>query len=340
MSTVVSEVLMLERAAAEVGATYLRVLVTLLLPGRRGRAPAADELTPEQIERIHVTVWRLQNAIEELTQARGVVDLRAALTSLSFLAREFADQIIGWIDVIDTLIDEAERQYGTQAGRGAYKVYQLKGALLYMARREGFALPIVPGFVQPFVFDHFATIIADFIVAHLNDNALWNFDALPRRPSGWRARVSGPLSYRLGKLFEFLAKFLVGVAWRIVLSSFHLSPRMRAAVDRLRPNVSDTMKALASLEQFVVKNPNYVRAAARVLSIAVQQAETFAHLSGPQKQVYARELILAFLEQNGLVDPSGLWREIVAAWIDLAINATVALFNRRRLFPFEGAAAG
>ena len=62
------------------------------------------------------------------------------------------------------------------------------------------------------------------------------------------------------------------------------------------------------------------------------EAETFFELTGPQKQAYVQEMIMALLEQNGLIEPSGLWREIVKGAVNLAIDATVAIFNRRHLF--------
>jgi hypothetical protein len=232
------------------------------------------------------------------------------------------------------LVEEAERLYGTESGRGEYKRTQVRAAVLTIAKRDGIAIPLVPSFLEPLVFAYGADILADFVVSHLDENGLWDFATLPTRPA-WKVRFTGPVFYYVHAFFEFLSKFLTGLAWRVVMGSVRLSAGMQAAVDRLHPNVAETVQALASIAQFVLNNPNYIRAWARVLSIATQQAETLLGMSGRQKQAYAQALVLDFLEQNGLLQRSGLWRTIVAAWVNLAIDATVRLFNRHRLFPFR-----
>ena len=116
------------------------------------------------------------------------------------------------------------------------------------------------------------------------------------------------------------------------LCSRNRKTKMQAAVDRVQPDIAGTVAALSMLARFAVNNPDYVRAAVDVLSIATQEAETFFELTGPQKQAYVQAMIMALLEQNGFVEPSGLWREIVKGAVNLAIDATVAVFNRRQLF--------
>jgi hypothetical protein len=301
-------------------------------PAEEGSAD--DPLTPEQHEQIRQTVWRLQNAFEELANPKNKSGLREALSSLSFLAHTFRDTLVAWTELMDALVDEAERLYGTASGRGVYKREQVRAAVLTIARREAIDIPLVPQFLEPLAFVSFADIFSDFVVAHLNDNDLWDYQNLPEKPA-MSVRLRGPLIRALRKSFEFLSRFLAGVGWRLVMGSVKLSPGMQRIVDSIDPDIAGGLAAVATLTRFVKENSDFVRAVARILSVATQQAETFADMPGPQKQAYALELVMEFFEQNGLLARDGLWHDIVRAWLKVGIDATVRLFNRRRLFPFR-----
>lgn len=326
--SVVSDIVAVERAALQ---TIEAVLQTLLRAILRGPADDEELLSPRQRAQIRMSVWRLQNVFEVVLHPTDPAALHTALTSLSFLAQQFGSQIIAWVEVIDVLVDEAERHFGTIAGRGLYKRQQVRAAVLTIARRDGIDLPFVPGFLEPLVFSLAADVISDFVVALIDGNELWD-ETLPTRPGTWRAQLGGPLFYRLDTIFTAVGGFLTGIAWRIAMATVRMSPAMKAAVDRVRPDISGTIAALSTLARFAATHPDYVRAVVEVLSIATQEAETFFELTGPQKQAYAQAMIMAFLEQNGFVEPSGLWREIVKAGVNLTIDATVAIFNRRQLF--------
>jgi hypothetical protein len=333
VTELIADAIDLQRAVLRAGDGVLQALGFVLVPGRDGGASGDGDglLTPDQRQRIRLTVWQLQNAFETVAHPQHPEELREALTSLSYLVTTFGDRILVWTDFVHELVEEAERLYGTAAGRGAYKRQQIRGAVLVVWRRLKFKLPLIPSLLEPIIVAYAAQVLADFIVAHLNDNGLWDFKRLPAQPS-LRVRLEGTGLYYLYRFFEAFSGLLTGLAWRLVMSSARLSPQMQKIVDRAAPDVTGTMKAIAVIGQFVENNPDYVRALARIFSIATQEAERFSKLSGRQKQAYAHDLIFAFLEQNGLVASSGLWSEIVSAWIKVAIDATVRLFNRRGLF--------
>ncbi len=333
MTELLADVIAFERASLQVGEALVGSLLQLLTSGSDEGGPD-DPLTPQQHQQIRLLAWRLQNAFEEIMNPRDPDGLRAALSAISVIAEKFSDQLVAWTEVMDDLVEEAERLYGTESGRGAYKRAQVRAAVLTIARGQGITLPMLPDFLEPFVFAYGADVMADFVVTHLNTNGLWDLNALPPKPK-MSVRVGGPLIYYGQRSIEFLNGFLTKLAWLIVMQSVRLSPGMSAAVKRIRPDIAATLQAFKTLAQFLLNNPNYVRAWAQVLSIATQQAEAFIGMSGPRKQAFARALILAFLEQNGVVGLGGLWRQIVSAWIDVGIDATVRLFNRRRLFPFR-----
>jgi hypothetical protein len=125
--------------------------------------------------------------------------------------------------------------------------------------------------------------------------------------------------------------YLNGLSWRIVLGLNRLSPDLQAKIDKIHPKVAGTFAALRTIQRFFTEHRDFVLASAKILALATQQAEVLAEMAGPQKQAYARELILTFLEQFG-VDLDSIPGRLRIAWIDVSIDATVEIFNRHGLF--------
>jgi hypothetical protein len=79
---------------------------------------------------------------------------------------------------------------------------------------------------------------------------------------------------------------------------------------------------------WVAKHGDQVTAVFQWLSEAVLEAESFLTKTGPEKKDYARELVLARLEEIGIPVGEDLFSSILRAIIDNLINATVSLFNK------------
>jgi hypothetical protein len=315
-----------ERMSGEVLAAMLRAF-SAALADRGGDGEGA--LNPAMRQRLASDVWELRAAFDEISAASGT---RQAMHDLAAVIRAAAGRVVSFVELIDTLTDEAERLYGTASGRGEYKRQQVKAALLYAARRGGYDVPLVPSFIEPLLFSLGADLLIDFTVAQVNQNALWNKAALPARPPLLRHRLAPPLLFGLRRWVERLSALLAGLSWRLVLGANRLSPSMRAAADRLAPPDRDMLRRLAALRDFLRANPRFVPALATMFSIGTQQAELLQSLTGAQKQAYVRELVMAVLRQNGLVGVSPLWDRIVEGLVSFGIDATVAIFNRRNLF--------
>jgi hypothetical protein len=69
-----------------------------------------------------------------------------------------------------------------------------------------------------------------------------------------------------------------------------------------------------------------------VVSAAVHEAEGYLSLSGPEKKAYARDLVLAVLDELGFAQRTGLLFAIIDSTINSAIEGSVHLFNKRGLF--------
>ena len=314
-----------ERLTSEAIAGLLRA-ASLALAGEAD-APGA-QLPPAILAGLQRDAAQARAVYESLAGTPGIA---AALHDLAILARDGGARILAVAALVDRLADEAETLGGTRSGRGAYKRQQVKAALLYAARRGGYALPWVPSFLEPALFAIGADILIDFTVAHINAHALWQSD-LPRAPSSWRARFGAPPLLALRTAVTRLSEWLAGIAWSLVLAANRLSPALRRLVDRTVAPDTAALRALTALRDLIQANPRFVIDIAALFGIATRQAEALTGLTGPQKQAYVRDLILIVLRQQGIVGASPLLDRIIATVVTLAIDATVALFNRRGLF--------
>jgi len=79
-------------------------------------------------------------------------------------------------------------------------------------------------------------------------------------------------------------------------------------------------------------------AAFELAIVAVEEAEAYIQLSGPDKKAYAEKLILAVLDDLGFQERTGLLFALVNSLISSSIEATVSLFNKRGVFSHRGVA--
>lgn len=315
-----------ERMSGEVLAAMLRILSAALSDRDQTGNDGLDRAARLRLER---DAWQLSAAFQEISAASGT---RHAMRDLSAVLRAATGRVVTLVELVDTLTDEAERLYGTASGRGEYKREQVKAALLYAARRGGYDVPFVPSFLEPLLFSIGADLLIDFTVAQVNQNALWNEAALPSQPAKLRHRLTPPLLFGLRRWVERLSALLAGLSWRLVIGANRLSPSMRAVVDRLAAPDREMLRRLAALRDFLRSNPRLMAAFATIFSIGTQQAELLRSLTGSQKQAYVRELVMIALRRNGLAGVSPLWDRVVEGLVTFGIDATVAIFNRRRLF--------
>ena len=82
-----------------------------------------------------------------------------------------------------------------------------------------------------------------------------------------------------------------------------------------------------------------VTAFARIVSIAVNEAERFISLDGPAKKQYAENTVMAVLNELG-IGQGIVGAVLVRAGVSVAIDALVAVFNRRDYFVHKTAVPG
>ena len=310
-----------EQAGSTALAAMLRASASLLAGDNESAA-----LPRDVVMRLHRDAWEMQ---ARLSQVAAVPGIDAAFGDVVLLARDLGERLVALIALVDTLVDEAERLHGTQAGRGRYKRQQVKAALLYAARRGGYDIPWVPSLLEPAVFSLGADLLIDFTVAHVNQNALWDTDRLAGARLGIGARIASPPLLLLRQLLDRGAAWLAGLAWRLVLGANQLSPGLRVIVDHVASGDAGALAAVAELRTLITDNPGLVRSLAAVFAIGTQQAEVFVHLSCAQKQAYVRALVMIVLRQHGLAGRSVLLDRIIEQVVTVGIDATVEIFNRR-----------
>lgn len=286
-------------------------------------------------------VWQLRRAFESVAGYGLTDELIRLIERTAPQGTQIKQALVGWVALVEVLVQEAEREYGSAPGRGPRKTEQVKAALIHlMLDRPNLNIPEIPDFLLPIIAEIGVNWTIDSVVLILNHNNLW--EPGPVQPSVrlgifarlvhdffqfWRWFSALPLVHRIEDWWAQLTR-------RVVLRAYPLSPEVRAAVKRVETaqvaTLEDVIARSIAVVRWIGERHNEVVALVQVVAFAVQEAEFIGQLSGPEKKVYARDLILAFLEYLGIIDQrAGLAYEFVSSFLDWGIDAVVAIFNAR-----------
>jgi hypothetical protein len=286
-------------------------------------------------------LWQLRRAFESAVGTGFIDEIIRLITEIAPPSSEMKEALVAWVALVEVLVQEAEQEYGSARGRGAQKAQQVKAALIHlMIDRPQLRIPEIPEFLVPLIVEVGVNWTIDAIVTILNRNTLWE-------PGGVVAHARPSIFARgilwLLRLWRSFVK-LPPVAWlfgrlarlgrRIVLMAYPLSPGVRAAVERIEATrgstIEDAVLRGVAVVRWIVNHQKEVMALIDVVAFAIQEAEFIGALSGPEKKIYARALILAFFEDVGIVGgPSSLTYQLLDGLLDGVIDAVVAIFNSR-----------
>jgi len=287
--------------------------------------PLKDKLTEAERERIRQSLWRLRRDLEELSIPNLIDDISALFNNLFGGPDGFVQAIRGWADLVDTLVAEAECDYGAQPGRGSKKKRHVKGALLYLARRSQVDIPRVPAFIEPLVWEAILDPVIDVIAQLRNRHGSWG--DVPRSPT-FKARLNSG-AQTVGGGVDSVAEWLTRIAWSLAFLLSPVSPRLKAAVDkflRVNPKPVETALALAS---WLVSHTAQLVTLSDLLAVAVNEARFVIHQDEAGRKVYARELMLAFLaDEMDLRDTNSLTFQLLSAIIDVGIDVVSMLLDK------------
>lgn len=284
------------------------------------------------VTRQKLAIWRLKKDYAQV--AGGTLPLEVIFQRIAGMVDELRGTLILWIDAVETMIHEVENLYGPAPGQGAYKAEQVKAALVYLLESADARLPKSVLIVQGGVLEVVVDWLIDGLVLILNRRNLWQLSGEDQlRMSHWfrlRLRVVAILLGAFGRLYDW------------IIGRTAMLPQVRAIVDRTlaqrQGNLLVSVQDAGDFAIWFIQNRSQLLALLDMVATATVEAEALVEMSGPQKQQYARELVLLTIDEASGVHPlSPFWREISITMIDFAIDVVVKIFNKRGLFKSSSA---
>lgn len=294
--------------------------------------------TSQQVH-LRSTIWKLHQLLHDAMGDGMDRELVIFLNSLSQNSDEIQRAVIVWVDLIEALVQNTERRYGSKSGRGSIKAAEVKEVVRYLLRTDKFALadPTGPNFLMPVIIDIIVGSTIDQIVLMANQYGLW-VDTKPS-PQSFQARVV--ILWK--RLLQFLQPLWIAPAWLVnriwfaLQERVSLSPAVQSAlkaVEREGMLVDETQlfKGMADGMVWIGTHGKQLIASFELVFAAVHEAEGFLVLSGPEKKAYASDLVFAVLDDAGFKLHGGLVYAIIHALVNAAIEAAVHIFNKRAVF--------
>jgi hypothetical protein len=169
-----------------------------------------------------------------------------------------------------------------------------------------------------------------------NRYGLWVEKGSPTNPPSIFARFRHWLRRRVRLLILFFPWLVVRIR-QALQRPVILTPEVKAAIDAIERegiiiNEGQIFHGVADLLVWVSARRKSLLVLVEVVADAVQEAEFYLTLDGPQKKAYARDLVLAVLDELGFKQRTGLLFAIIDSTINSSIDASVHIFNKRGLF--------
>ena len=287
-------------------------------------------------EELRSTIWEVRRLMHT-AMAEGLD--KDLATALNFLVRHdeaIQRAIVVWIDLVEILIQNAERRYGATPGMGPMKAAEVKEVVRYFMRNRRLNIPDVPQFLQPVIIDLVVDWSVDVLVLMANRYGLWVEKGSLTRSQTIFARFRLWLRKRIRLLILFIPWLFERIR-RALQRPVVIPPEVKAAIDAVERegliiSEGQLFHGVADLLMWVSSRRRTLMVLVEVVSAAVHEAEGYLSLSGPEKKAYARDLVLAVLDELGFAQRTGLLFAIIDSTINSAIEGSVHLFNKRGLF--------
>jgi hypothetical protein len=287
--------------------------------------------------RVRLTVWRMRRLLGRAGgDGSDDGDLVTLLHQLSQHSGEIEAAVVVWLRLIEVLVQDTERRHGSAPGRGKMKAAEVEDVIRYLLR-ERWRLPPDLEVWRPIIVD----VVADWSIASIvqvvNRYDLW----VDVTPSG-RQPVAARLVAALGGALRILVRPLAALANRlsaVLHPPRRLRPELEAAILAVVPDGGpgpdggpDLLGGVLSAVRWAGTHRPQVLAGVELVFSAVNEAETYVSMSGPEKKAYARALVLAVLGDLSTEDRTGLLFAIIYSLTGSFIEAAVDLFHRRGAF--------
>lgn len=315
------------RAAAELVVLPFRLL---------GFPFRVEHERPTRREELRSNIWEIRRLLHTAIEEGLDKELASVLNFLAKHSEEIQRAVVVWIDLIDVLIQNAERRYGNTPGMGQLKAAEVKEVVRYLMRDHKFDIPNVPRFLEPVIINLLVDWTIDVVVLTSNHYGLWVEKETHTTSRSFFAVLWLRLRRRVRLIFLFLI-WLYGRIRQSLQRPMVIRPEVKAAIEAVEReglivNQGQLFRGVADLLVWVSSRRKALMVLVEVVSAAVQEAESYLTLSGPQKKAYARDLVLAVLDELGFKQRTGLLFALIDSTIHSSIEASVHLFNKRGLF--------
>jgi hypothetical protein len=276
-------------------------------------------------------LWKLRRAVAQVVEAHKAEEAAREFKARAPSVKDIIVSIKKWASFVEELMHAVQQDLGSAAS-GALKKAHVKSALLYYFSRSRVGLPLLPHFIEPFAYEIIVDWSIEAVYELVKSNELWQ-EFTPSRRAGLFERMGVAIRRFFRAVFERLADW----NWRLVLRSHPVTPRLRKVIDQVteRTDVGPTAlgRQLRLVFEWFVSHQRELLAIVHLVSVAAHEAESFLDKTGPEKRVYARELVIAFLTDEGIISENGILGPTIARFvIDLLLDSAVEIFNKRDHF--------
>lgn len=299
-----------------------------------------DPIPYDRQERLRQEIWNIRRLLRTATSGDVEETITKLLQYLSENKERWQKAVIVWLDLIEVLIQTEEKKFGAKPGLGQLKKAEVKEVTKYLLNSSHFRIPRIPDFLMPAVMEIGVDWVVDTIVFLANQYGLW------QEPQTY-TEDRKPLLVVIKAWFKKILKpFLIAAAWvgtkiwQLFEERMELSPKVRLALeaierDGLIVDEGDVLKGVSSLIEWIASHRPQLTAMSDLVFAAVQEAESYITLSGPEKKDYAIDLLFAVLDQLGFKERAGLLFALIYSMADTGIEVAVHLFNKEGVFTHE-----
>ena len=317
----------LTRCTSEALHTVTQLPLALVPSTPRRRRDSAEQ------EQIRKALGQLRSNFVTATGGGVPKELADLMGQLVSRTADLPKILVGWVDVVEALVQEVESQQGEDPGSEKKRV--VKDALVHLLVGYSERRGREPSPFEPLLFEMIADWSIDAVVRVIDKHKLWEEEGhLP--PPSLPTRISRWLFHPLRGLRQRAARRIS----RWVLSRHPISPELQIRIEDVVQLNSKEAAPLGSffgagldLVTWVGQHRKQVVAIVQVVALTVDHTEGFFEKTGAEKKIYARNLIIVFLQEEGLVPRStGPGVTLFGAFLDGMIDAMVHMFDKRAGF--------
>jgi hypothetical protein len=329
-------------AYAQLGLATVDLLTCLPRRLTTGTSSAEASAAADERSRLRSVLWRLERGYEQIV-GEDPRQFALSASELAGIIGRLRPAILLWVDILESLAQDAERQFGPQAGKGPMKSQVVRSALAHLLIDSRIRLrDFLPDgdtleVVRPLILGRVSDWTLDFIVHLLNTNDAWEVskDARPEAPPRklvWTARSW------MGRLIRWTLVLFRPLIMRMVAATSEealpVTPEVAELMQTIRQRGADPdalFGQLGALLRWMAENRGRIRGIVEVISVGLKEAQSLLDKSSAERQGWVRNFVMIFLEDEGIVDPASVFYEVIESLVETAIEAVTMILERRRV---------